>query len=535
MVALYDTLGPDAIEYITNEAQIEFIVVTKNNIRSLISLKDKISSIKYVISMDEDVELKDIEDAKMYGVTIQTFKQVEKLGESVTKPSIMPAASDIATICYTSGTTGVPKGAVLTQANCVASIYGAANSCDVGTLTPIRKNDVHISYLPLSHVFERIAQGVVIYKGGSIGYYQGDNNKLMDDAAELKPTVFFSVPRIFNRIYDKVLAGINAKGGLTKKLFNIAYNAKRANLDFTVTHWLYDRLVFKKIRNLLGGRVRFILSGSAPIDAEVIDFIKICFSVNMHEAYGQTENFAGGCVTVAGDNTSNVVGAPIPCNEFKLVDVPNMNYLSTDKPYPRGEVCVRGNSIMREYYKSPQKTAETIDSEGWLHTGDIGLLDNANRIAIIDRLKNIFKLSQGEYVAPEKIEGTYQKHELIGQAFIYGDSKQSQLVSVVVPDKEAMMRWVAKQSKYASMTLEEICKSDEVKKVLLKDFSAFGKENNLKGFEQIRAVHLTTDEFTIENGLLTPTFKLKREIARDLYSKQIEDMYIKLTNGRSFN
>ncbi len=236
-------------------------------------------------------------------------------------------------------------------------------------------------------------------------------------------------------------------------------------------------------------------------------------------------------MTIAGDNTSDVVGAPFACSEFKLVDVPDMNYLSADSPYPRGEICIRGSSVMKEYYKDPKKTAETIDSEGWLHTGDIGMLDDANRLAVIDRLKNIFKLSQGEYIAPEKIEGVYQKHELIGQVFVYGDSKQNQLVGIIVLDKEM----IAKQPKYLHMSFEEVCQSDKLKAALLKEFNDFAKDNGLKGFEQIRALHFTTKEFTIENNLLTPTFKLKRETARTLYSNQIIDMYNKLTNGRSFN
>jgi long-chain acyl-CoA synthetase len=212
------------------------------------------------------------------------------------------------------------------------------------------------------------------------------------------------------------------------------------------------------------------------------------------------------------------------------VDVPDMDYRSTDKPHPRGEICIRGKSVMREYYKVPEKTAETIDQDGWLHTGDIGLFDQANRLVIIDRLKNIFKLSQGEYIAPEKIEGVYQKHELVAQAFIYGDSMQSSLVGVIVPDKQPFEQWIASKS-FSNSDLS----SAEVQKELIKELNAFGKQSDLKGFELIRAVHLTFDEFTIDNDLLTPTFKLKREQAKDVYQEEIKTMYASLSNGRAFN
>ncbi|KAG0165207.1 hypothetical protein DFQ28_001503 [Apophysomyces sp. BC1034] len=533
IVALYDTLGAEAIEYIVNQTNMEFIVLSADKLKNIIRLRAQLPTIAKVIIMDDVVDATEKQEAEDAGLGVYTFKEVEKMGEGVKEDSDLPDPQDIATICYTSGTTGVPKGAVITQANCVAGIGAAGAVGDVDTFALVDHTDVYVSYLPLAHVFERLAQGLMVYRGAAIGYYQGDTLKLLDDIAELKPTIFCSVPRLFNRIYDKVFAGVKAKGGISSHLFHMAYNAKKANLQRTVHHWLWDRVVFGQIRAKLGGRLRFILSGSAPISPDVMDFMRICFSAKVYEGYGQTENFAGGCLTITDDNTSGVVGVPFPCSEFKLVDVPDMDYLSTDKPYPRGEICVRGTSVMREYYNTPDKTAETIGADGWLHTGDIGLFDSANRLVIIDRLKNIFKLSQGEYIAPEKIEGVYQKHELIAQAFVYGDSMQSSLVGVIVPDKDAFVAWG--RSQFSSLEPSELYTSTEVKKELLKKLTNFGKESDLKGFEQIRSIHLTANEFSIDNDLLTPTFKLKRETAKKVYAKEIEDMYATISNGRSFN
>ncbi|KAI8642080.1 hypothetical protein BD408DRAFT_417045 [Parasitella parasitica] len=534
IVALYDTLGAEAMEHIINETEMEYIIASADKVSNILDIKTAIPKIKHIISMDNDIDSRDLHRAKELGVTVYTFTQVEGLGAEFTQESDIPSGDDVATICYTSGTTGVPKGAVLTQANCVASTFGVSHVSEIGCFASVNESDVYISYLPMAHVFERVAQGFVLFMGAAIGYYHGDNAGLMDDIYELKPTIFVSVPRLFNRIYDNVLAGVNAKGGLSKYLFNVAYNAKKANLNNSVHHWVYDRLVFAPVREKLGGRIRFILSGSAPIAPEVLAFLKICFSATVHEGYGQTENYCSGALTIIGDNTTGVVGAPFPCSEVKLVDVPDMKYLSTDLPYPRGEICIRGNAVMREYYKNPEKTAQVIDSEGWLHTGDIGIFDEAKRLAIIDRLKNIFKLSQGEYIAPEKVESIYQKNELIAQAYVYGDSLQNQIVGIFVPDRVTFMHWASKKPEFASMSFEALCESPEVNAQMLENVAAFGKANDLKGFEQVKALYLSTDEFTIENELLTPTFKLKRELVQNLYQKQISDMYNALTNGRSF-
>jgi long-chain acyl-CoA synthetase len=282
------------MEHIINETEMEYIVVSKDKIKNILDMEAKIPQIKHIISMDQDIENLDLERSNDLGITIHTFKQVESLGETMTESSDLPLIDDIATICYTSGTTGVPKGAIITHANCVASTYGVAHTTEIGTLAQVTQYDVYISYLPMAHVFERVAQGFMLFKGCAIGYYHGDISCLMDDIEVLKPTILVSVPRLFNRIYDKTLAGVEANGVFFSYLFHMAYNAKKANLENSVEHWLYDRLVFKPIREKLGGRIRFILSGSAPIAPDVMDFLKICFSSPVHEGYGQTENYCGG-------------------------------------------------------------------------------------------------------------------------------------------------------------------------------------------------------------------------------------------------
>jgi long-chain acyl-CoA synthetase len=240
-------------------------------------------------------------------------------------------------------------------------------------------------------------------------------------------------------------------------------------------------------------------------------------------------------------STSGHVGIPNPALEIVLADVPEMGYFHTDSDHKgqpcqgRGEILVRGPTVFNGYYKQPEKTRETIDEEGWLRSGDIGLWTEDGNLQIIDRKKNIFKLSQGEYVAPEKIENVIIQSLLIGQAFVHGDSLQSALVAVIILDDEPIrsLLKVSKNPSLAKASLAEICKSDSLKAVIMSEIKKIGKANGLYGFEIPKAIHLSEKPFTVEDGLLTPTFKLKRQQARDKFEKEIEQMYAEMSQPKS--
>ncbi|CAB4381446.1 uncharacterized protein OCT59_028041 [Rhizophagus irregularis] len=524
-VPLYDTLGTDAIEYIINQTEMKYCFTTSNKGRALLEMKGSLPSLQTIIISDNC----DPGSENLANVRISNFSDIEKDGSVQPVEAENPKPDDIASICYTSGTTGTPKGVVLTHNNFMAVVGGIQWLANEGKMFNGTPNDVHISYLPLAHVFELANMAYMTYGGVSIGFYQGDTLKLLDDIAELKPTVFISVPRLLNRVYDKVMAGVKVKGGIAQWMFNAAFNSKKDGLSHgSVDHWGWDKVVFAPIRARLGGRVKYMLSASAPIAPDVMDFLRIAFSANVFEGYGQTENAGGLTISLVGDTESGHVGPPQVSCEVKLVDVPEMNYTSQDKPYPRGEVCVRGPVVFREYYKLPDKTAETIDKDGWCHTGDIGLWDDQGRLVIIDRLKNIFKLAQGEYIAPEKIESIYCKHELVLQAFVHGESLQASLVGIIVPDEEILMKWTG-QNGLEGKTFEEVCKNADVKNHILQTLIKFGKTNDLKGFECVKNIYLTHEQFSTENDLLTPTFKLKRHQAKIRFQKEIQAMYAEIS------
>ncbi|KAI9599165.1 hypothetical protein BDF19DRAFT_470552 [Syncephalis fuscata] len=513
-VPLYDTLGNDAIQHIINQTEIRFLFATVDKAEKLFSMRDVLPSLSKIIIIDDlvdDATMDRLRQLAGEAIQVLTIRQAEEFGREGGLETANPAGlDDVFTICYTSGV-------VLTHRNMLSDMEAALELSRNKKLTQFTSNDVYISYLPLAHVFERILHLIITNNGGSIGFYQGDTLKLLDDVNELKPTLFVSVPRLFNRIYDKVWGGVKAKGGIAAYLFNTAYKQKLRNLkNGTSYHWLWDRLVFGTVRAKLGGRVRCMLSGSAPISADVIDFLRVCFGAEVYEGYGQTETSAGLTMTSRVDLSSNHIGAPFPCCEVKLVDLPEMNYTSADKPYPRGEICVKGNQVFREYYKMPEKTAETF-IDGWCRTGDVGQWDDAGRLQIIDRAKNIFKLAQGEYIAPERIENVYQKHELVAQSFVYGHSLQATLV-------EELLKFAASH-KMADKTFKELCANEEIRQHILRQLNVFGKQNDLKGFENVKNIHLEHEAFTVENDLMTPTFKVKRQPVQAKYQEIIDAMY----------
>uniref|UniRef100_A0AAQ4NRT8 Arachidonate--CoA ligase n=1 Tax=Gasterosteus aculeatus aculeatus TaxID=481459 RepID=A0AAQ4NRT8_GASAC len=420
-----------------------------------------------------------------------------------------------------SGTTGNPKGAMITHGN-IASNTSSVIKILEGSFV-IQQDDVSISYLPLAHMFERMIQVVTMFcHGARVGFYQGDISLLMDDIKTLKPTFFPVVPRLLNRIYDKILS--SATSPLRRALLHFAVRRKQAELSSGVVRndSLWDKLVFNRIQASLGGNLRFALTASAPISPTVLSFLRATLGCLIFEGYGQTECTAGCTFSMPGDWSADHVGAPLPCARVKLVDIPDMNYYAKNGD---GEICISGPSVFRGYLKDPEKTAEALDSDGWLHSGDVGQWLPNGTLRIIDRKKHIFKLSQGEYIAPEKIENVYTRCVPVLQVFVHGDSLQSYLIGIVVPDPEVFVDWAKGRGFVGSY--EELCQNPDLKNAVLEDMNAVGKKAGLKSFEQVKDLHLHPETFSIANGLLTPTLKSRRADIRRTFQIQISSMYSK--------
>ena len=399
---LYDTLGPDTVRFILNQTSSKTVVCTRAELEAVCKAKQEdCPHLTHVILVNGVVPEAETM-AKEAGLQVLSFARVEAAGAQriATRghKHTPPSSKDIATFCYTSGTTGNPKGALLSHENFLSQMDG---------FTPFFKPqayDRHLSYLPLAHIFERAVFSQILSVGASVAFFRGNPLWLIEDMVACRPTILPVAPRVLNKIYDKIMGGMVAAGGIKNNIFQAGLVAKAQGLtNGHLTHALYDRLIFNKIKTALGmDQIRLMISGSAPLSQPVMTFFRCLLGVPVVEGYGQTEGTAGATISHPDDiSTVGHVGGPTGTSEICLMDVPEMGYLHTDANHRgqpcrgRGEICIRGPNVFVGYYQEPEKTAEAIDAEGWLHSGDVGLWTLQGQLQIIDRKKNIFKLNIG--------------------------------------------------------------------------------------------------------------------------------------------
>ena len=544
VVTVYDTLGIQAVEFIFEQTQMQTILMESTSINKILELKkqNKIGKVTNLIILpcDNDINMK--ENVKLCvdeGLTMFYYDDIITEGKKFLSQHSIESAGfvrsnpeTILTFCYTSGTTGDPKGAMISNQSLLSSV-SAMHAIGID----LNETDIYLSFLPLAHIMEQLIFTAMIYAYCAIGFFSGHPTRIVNDAQALRPTLFIGVPRILTRVYDSIMKKINMQSPTKRRIAHKAIETKIYNYERygILNHVIYDKLVFNKIKAFLGSKVRWILVGSAPMPGNILQMLRVVFGCPITEGYGQTENCAGCLLANITDSSYGHLGGPSSACEIKLVDVPELQYTSEDiNPLtgvnePRGEICCRGSILFSGYYKDEEKTREAIDEDGWLHSGDIGtiLTTHGNAIKVIDRKKNIFKLSQGEYLAPEKIQNILSRSKYISQVFIYGDSLRSYIVSVIVPEKDECVNYL-KNNNVDGVTIDNVTRhyeNNELKDEIMKDIREIGKQYDLKGFEIPRAIYLSSEPFTVENNILSPTLKIKTNIAKKIYAKEIETMY----------
>ncbi|PVU98545.1 hypothetical protein BB559_001510 [Furculomyces boomerangus] len=552
---LYDTLGESSMEYILNNSEAFVVVCSLDKVHKILINIEKLPNLKAIVSMDSletvnsgstqqasylppPYNTKSVDILKQWAssknVRLYDFETVEKIGSIDRIPHHPPKPNDTFTLLYTSGTTGNPKAAILTHENfSISAVY----------LSLLRKEKKKnrasmVSFLPLAHVYCRNHETLVLYEKGQIGYPCGDIAKVFDDTRVFKPSIFTGVPRLFSRLYsifsEKTINGPGLLGIVSRKAVSDKINNLKNKKG--VHHFFWDKILFNKTRAFVSENLEELKTSSAPTEDKVCDFLIVTLQTKIINVYGMTETIGAG-ISCSRDET-DIEKSLIPFlgTEVRLRDVPEMKYLTTDTPNPRGEILMKSPSTFGGYFKDKEKTDETLVDTYWIATGDIGMINENGTISIIDRKKSLFKLSQGEYISPEKVENVLNTHPLILQSFVSGISTKSHLVAVIVPDPLTFIPWAKKiiesrRNDFDGMSaencdVESLANNNIIKNLILEEIALLSQRFKLNGFEVVKAIHLEPIPFGVEtNGLLTPTFKLKRFDAKSYYKEIIESLY----------
>lgn len=536
VVPIYDTLGPNIVEYVSNHSDLKVVLVSAKNFEKFEKVRQgkQCPTVQHVVVLgskdiveDEDVS-KCVASAENTMSMVELMEKGKQAASSVAVPEV--TLDDLFVIMYTSGTTGNPKGVELKHRALVASLSSAYAFFNKWGY-PFNQ-DVYLSYLPLSHIFEQQAEAMVLASGGCVGFYSGNIKMILSDLEALKPTVFAGVPRVYARFQQRIEETFEKGSFIARTLFHWGYSrqVKAEEQPGEVSRsGLWDSLIFKKVKAKLLPRCRIAITGSAPMSGQTNDFLKVCLMTPVTQGYGLTETVGGMNCSIPGQSKSGTCGGPLPGVHVKLRDLPDMDYLSSDKPYPRGEVCVKGDIVFSGYHKNEEATKEAFDEEGFFRTGDVGQWLADGSLQIIDRAKNLFKLSQGEYVSPENLEQEYTKAKLVGQIWVYGNSLHASLLAVVVPDVAAAKEWGRKHS---LQSLESIVAAPDFKREMLSQLEEVRAASGFKKYEAIRDMVIEVEElneldqgFTVENNLMTPSFKLKRPQLKVKYAERLDALY----------
>ncbi|KAL4927654.1 long-chain fatty acid-CoA ligase FAA1 [Aspergillus undulatus] len=533
-VTAYDTLGEEGLAHSIVQTESDAIFLDPVLINSLANVLDRAKSIKHVIwNSDEEVKQEDLDRLKTQFsyLNVLSFEDLRKLGEENPADPVPPTPEDICCIMYTSGSTGPPKGVPLSHGNIVAAMAGI--NAIVGPY--IGPSDALLTYLPQSHILEYMFENLCLFWGGTMGY--GNPRTLSDtsmrnskgDIREFQPTILVGVPAVWESVKKGVLNNLNKNSGLVKSLFWGAMSAKSFLMatgfpGHTIGAWFLDNVIFKKLKEATGGRLRIMMNGGGPVSKETQKFLSMAIAP-MIGGYGLTETSAMGALNDPGAWNFNVLGEIPACIEIKLVDFPDAGYFSKNVP-PQGEIWIRGGSVSKEYFKNEEETKKAYAEGGWFMTGDIGEFDKNGHLRIIDRKKNLVKTLNGEYIALEKLESVYRSSPIVGNICVYAAEDQDKPVAIIVP-VELALKNLAKENGIEGDTVETLVHNEKLKFIVLKQLQTAGRASGLKGIEIINGVVLSDEEWTPQNGYMTAAQKLQRKKIVGRHQKEIDQAYKK--------
>ncbi|GAA5813752.1 hypothetical protein MFLAVUS_007239 [Mucor flavus] len=522
IVTAYDTLGEEGLLHSMNETEVEGIFTSAELLPTVAKVAKKCPTLK-IVSYNGDAKQEHLDLFEELGVKVLSIQEITKLGHENPIEALTPEPEDLCCIMYTSGSTGNPKGVMLSHKNVVAAI--ASTQGYLGYT--VNHHDTMLAYLPLAHVFEFVVENSCLFWGVTLGY--ASPRTLMDasvrnckgDIKEFRPTLMTGVPAVWESIRKGVLAKLQTATPNAQAIFAKAFATKSWFYERGLPAPLLDKIVFNKIKEQVGGRLRLVISGGAPLSVETQKFLTITICPVL-AGYGMTESCSTSNIMMAYQSGYGQVGSPSPAVEIKLVDVPDANYFSTNET-PQGEIWIRGACVTKGYWKRDDLNSELFAEGGWLMTGDIGQWNENGCLTVIDRKKNLVKLSNGEYIALEKLESIYKSCLYVSNICIYADSFLSRPVALVIPAENAIYR-LAKENNIEEKDWELLCQDPVIRKAVHASLSKEAKVANLKPAEMLFDIHLCSGEWTADNGLLTAAQKMKRIEIVKMYRNDLDEM-----------
>ncbi|SPO46817.1 related to long-chain-fatty-acid-CoA ligase [Moesziomyces antarcticus] len=515
----YETLGEEGLQHSLSEPDVVGVFTNAELLPTLANVIEDAPTVKYVIydGKPGDKELNKVRDvlAGREGKLL-TIEELWQEGKANPAEGHLPTRDDVACIMYTSGSTGAPKGVVLTHGNLVASI--AAVELHVGDL--LRPDDTFLAYLPLAHILEFIVECTMIYVGVTMGYgkvktlTQASVRQCDGDIKAFKPSIMIGVPAVWELIRKGILSKVNAGGALKKNLFNGALTIKKNKVPLLTS--VVDSVVFKAVKEQTGGRLRIALSGGAALSKETQEFLNNAL-VLLLQGYGLTESCGMTAILTPEFYSYGPSGGTVPAIEVKLRDVPDAGYFSTNNP-PQGEVLIRGPAVTKGYFKRDDVNKESFE-DGWFLTGDVGQWNPNGTLSIIDRKKNLVKLSGGEYIAIERLESVYKASNLVSNICVHANSDAKQPMAIIFPREDNLVQ--AAQRAGVSGELEELCANRQVAKIVMEDVNGVGKKAGFKNLEMLQTVLLVPEELA-----MTAAQKLSRKDIIKKYEDQIKKVYM---------
>jgi long-chain acyl-CoA synthetase len=503
-VPIYDTLPSNQVEYILNDAEVRLVFASNGTqLDKVLDVWDEVPSLKWAVLFDGESD----DDRVMTLAALMekgAAREAER-GAGFKDRALRVKPDDIATMLYTSGTTGPPKGVLLSHQNIYSNVMAVQELFTAGP------EDTATSFLPLSHILERMVDYWLFANGVTIAYIH-DIELVADSLVEVRPTIAVSTPRLYEKVYDKVMAQTGVKGKLVAWAGRVAdkwsdakLSGRSPGLATSIQHGIADRLVFKKIRGRIGGRLRFFISGGAPLAHHVAKFFYGA-GVLILEGYGLTETSPVTNVNTESEMRLGTVGKPVPGTEIMIAD--------------DGEILVRGPQVMQGYYNLPEATAAAIDSDGWFQTGDVGEIDGDGYLKITDRKKDLIVTAGGKNIAPQPIENRVKQSPFIDEAVMIGD-RRPYTILLLVPNAEKLGEWAAAEG--VDVTGDALLSDERV--VAKMEAESLGKLEGYARFERPKKITLLTAEFTVEGGELTPTQKVKRRVIEERFGHVIEEVY----------